>query len=98
MAFGTGRFAGGGNKNKFGLDQLFLRRGRRLRGIIPRRGVSSCLLLRVRGLLEGGIVGSNLVSITITLDHRSLLGGRSEAGIEVNGRSQLKMKSYKKEV
>jgi hypothetical protein len=73
MAFGTGRFAGGGDQNKFGLDHLFLRRGRRLREI-PRRGISSCFLLRVRGLLEGGIVGSNLVSITITLARRSLLG------------------------
>jgi hypothetical protein len=84
MAFGAGRLAGGGNQNKLGLDHLFLQRGRQLQEIIPWRGVSSCLLLRVRGLLEGGIVGSNLISITITLARRSLLGGRSEAGNEVN--------------
>jgi hypothetical protein len=66
MAFGTRRFAGGGDQNKFGLDHLLLRRGRWLQEI-PWRGVSSLLLLRVRGLLEGEIVGSNLVSITITL-------------------------------
>jgi hypothetical protein len=73
MAFGTGRFARGGDQNKFGLDHLFLRRRRRFREI-PQRGVSSYFLLRVRGLLEGGIVGSNLVSITFTLARRSFLG------------------------
>jgi hypothetical protein len=73
MAFGTGRFAGGGDQNKFGVDRLLLRRGQRLQEI-PWRGVSSFLLLRVRGLLDGGIVGSNLESITITLARRSPLG------------------------
>jgi hypothetical protein len=67
MAFGAGRLAEGGNKNKLGLNHLFLRRGRRFREIFPWHGVSSYLLLRVRGLLEGGIMGSNLISITITL-------------------------------
>jgi hypothetical protein len=84
MVFGAGRLARGGNENKLGLDHLFLWRGRRLREIIPWRGVSSCFLLRVRGLLEGGIMGSNLISITITLARQSLLGGRSKAGVEVN--------------
>jgi hypothetical protein len=73
MAFGTGRFAGGGDENEFGLDHLLLRRGRRLQEIFW-RVISSCILLRVRGLLDGAIVGSNLVSITITLARRSLLG------------------------
>jgi hypothetical protein len=66
MAFGTGRFAGRGDQNKFGLNHLLLRRGRRL-WEIPWRGITSDLLLRIRGLLEGGIVGSNLKSITIAL-------------------------------
>jgi hypothetical protein len=73
MAFGTRRFTGGGDQNEFGLDHLLLRRGRWLREI-PWRGISSFFLLRVCGLLEGGIVGSNLVSITITLARRSHLG------------------------
>jgi hypothetical protein len=73
MAFRTGRFAGGGDQNKFGLDHLLLQRRRRL-WEIPWRGIFSCFLLRVCGLLEGGILGSNLISITITLAHRSLLG------------------------
>jgi hypothetical protein len=73
MAFGTGRFAGGGDQNKIGLDHLLLQRGRWLYEILW-RGISSCLLLRVRGLLEGGIMGSNLVLIMITLSRRSLLG------------------------
>jgi hypothetical protein len=73
MAFGTGRFAEGGDQNEFGLDHLLLWRGRQLREILW-RGISSCFLQRVRGLLEGGIMGSNLVSIMITLARRSLLG------------------------
>jgi hypothetical protein len=72
MAFGTGRFIGG-DQNEFGLDHLLLQRRRWLREILW-RGISSCFLLRVRGLLKGGIMGSNLVSITITLARRSLLG------------------------
>jgi hypothetical protein len=73
MALGTGRFTGGGDLNKIGLDHLLLWRGQWLQEI-PRRSVSSHFLLRVRGLLEGGIVGSNLVSITFTLACRSFLG------------------------
>jgi hypothetical protein len=73
MAFGTGRLARGGDQNKFGLDHLFLWRGRQFQEF-PRRDVSSYFLLRVRGLLEGGIMGLNLVSITFTLARQSFLG------------------------
>jgi hypothetical protein len=73
MALGTGRFAGGGDLNEIGLDHLLLRRGRWLQEILW-RSISSCFLLRVCGLLEGGIMGSNLVSIMITLACRSLFG------------------------
>jgi hypothetical protein len=73
MALGTGRFVEGGDQNEIGLNHLLLWRGRGLPEILW-RGISSCFLLRVCGLLEGGIVGSNLVPITITLARRSLLG------------------------
>jgi hypothetical protein len=84
MAFWARRFAGGRNQNELGFDHLLLRRRRRLREIDLRRGISSCFILRVRGLLEGGIVGSNLISIMIPRARRSLLGGRSESSTKVN--------------
>jgi hypothetical protein len=74
MALGAGRLAGGGNQNKLGLNRLFPRRGRRLREIISWRGVSNCLLLKVRGLLESGVVGSDLESIAVTQARSGLLG------------------------
>jgi hypothetical protein len=63
--FGTRRLAGGRNQNKIGLDRILLRRGRQLQRVLQ-CGVPNVLLLRVGGLLEDGIVGSKLESITIT--------------------------------
>jgi hypothetical protein len=84
MAFRAGRLAGGGNQNKLGLDRLLLRRRRRLREIDLGRGIASRFLLRICGLLKGGIVGLNLIAVTITRARRSFLGGRPESSIEVN--------------
>jgi hypothetical protein len=65
VAFGTSRLARGRNQNKIRLDCILLQRGRRLREVLQ-CGVPNVLLLRVSGLLEGGIVGSKLESITFT--------------------------------
>jgi hypothetical protein len=65
MAFGTRRLPGGRNQNKIGLDRILLQRGRRLWEVLQ-CGVPNVVLLRVSGLLEGGIVGSKLEPITIT--------------------------------
>jgi hypothetical protein len=66
------------------LSHLLRWRRRRLWDISLRSGISSCFVLRVRGLLEGGVVGPNLISVAVPRARRGLLGGRSEAGIEVN--------------
>jgi hypothetical protein len=77
VAFGTSRLARGRNQNKIRLDHILLRRGRRLREVLQ-CGIPNVLLLRVGGLLEGGIMGSKLESITFTQARRSLLSRRSE--------------------
>jgi hypothetical protein len=77
VAFGTRRLAGGRNQNKIRLDRVLLRRGRRLQEVLQ-CGVPNVLLLGVSGLLEGGIVGSKLESVTFTQARQSLLSQRSE--------------------
>jgi hypothetical protein len=83
MAFGAGRLAKGSNQDEFKFAHLFRRR-RRPRGVDIRSGVSGCSLLRIYGVLEGVIVGPNVILIAVPLAGRGLLGGRSEASIEVN--------------
>jgi hypothetical protein len=56
--------AGGSHKNNVGLDHILLWRRRRLWEILKRRILDS-FLLRVGGLLEGGVVTSNLEAFTI---------------------------------
>jgi hypothetical protein len=63
MVFGPGRLAGGRNQNKISLDHALFWRGRWLQEVLQRR-VLAFFLLRVGGLLEGGIMVSKLESIT----------------------------------
>jgi hypothetical protein len=83
MTFRARRLAGGRKQNELVFGLLFLRRRRRLREIDLGRGVASRFLLRICGLLKGGIVGLNLIAVTITQARRSFLGGGSESSIEV---------------
>jgi hypothetical protein len=84
MTFRARRLARGRKQNELMFGLLFLWRRWRLREISLGRGVASRFLLRICGLLKSGIVGMNLVAVTITRAHRSFLGGRSESSIEVN--------------
>jgi hypothetical protein len=84
MTFRARRLAEGRNQNELGFDHLLLWRRRRLREIDLGHGVASCFLVRIRGLLKGGIMGLNLIVVTITRARRSFLDGRSESSIEVN--------------
>jgi hypothetical protein len=84
MAFRAGRLTGGRNQDEFRLSHLFPRRRRRLLEVSLRSGVSSCLLLRVRGLLKGVVMRPNLVSVAVPRARPVLLGGRIEMDVEVN--------------
>jgi hypothetical protein len=63
--------------------RLLLGRGRRLRENGFGGGNVGSLLLRVGSLFEGVVVGSDLVLVLIPQTGRRLLGGRSEASIDV---------------
>jgi hypothetical protein len=66
------------------LGHLFPGRRRRLREISPGGSVVGGLLLRIHSLFEGVVMGPNLVSVAVSRARRGLLGGRSEASVEVN--------------
>jgi hypothetical protein len=84
MTFGAGRLTGGSNQDEFRFADLFLRRRWRLWEVDIRSGISSCSLLRIRGVLEGVVVGPDAILIAVPLAGRGLLGGRSEMSIKVN--------------
>jgi hypothetical protein len=84
MTFRARRLVGGRNQNELGFDRLLLRRRWQLREIDLGRGVASSFLLRICGLLKGGIMGLDLIAVTITRARQSFLGRRSESSIEVN--------------
>jgi hypothetical protein len=84
MAFGAGRLAEGRNQDEFRIIHLLLRRRRWLREVSPRSGVSSCLLLRICGMLEGIVVRPNMVLVVIPCAGRGLFGGRSETSIGIS--------------
>jgi hypothetical protein len=83
MVARTGRPARRGDKDKLVLRHLLLGRGRRLCENSFRGGNIGSLLLRVCSLFEGVIVGSDLILVLIPRTGRHLLGGRSEASINV---------------
>jgi hypothetical protein len=64
VALWFGGPAGGSNKNNVGLDRTLFRRRRRLQEI-HQRHILDGLLLRVGGLLEGGVVSSKLEAFTV---------------------------------
>jgi hypothetical protein len=66
------------------LGHLFPRRRRWLREISLGGSVIDGLLLRIRSLFEGVIMRPNLVLVAVSRARRGLLGGRSEASVEVN--------------
>jgi hypothetical protein len=68
------------------LRHLFLGRGQRLCENGFRSGNIGSLLLRVCSLFEGVVVGSDLILVLILQTGRRLLGGRSEASIDVKTR------------
>jgi hypothetical protein len=82
MAFGPGRLAVGINQNKVWLGRALFRRGRRFQEVLQRR-VLGIFLLRVGGLLEGGIVAAKLESITFPQAPRRLLIRRSETCVRI---------------
>jgi hypothetical protein len=94
MAVGTRRPARRGDKDELMLRHLLLRRGRRLRENGFGGGNIGSLLLRVCGLFEGIVVGSDLILVLIPRTGRCLLGGRSEASIDVKTRQLIRNKMY----
>jgi hypothetical protein len=86
MVVGTRRPARRGDKDELVLHHLLLRRGRRLRESSLGGGNIGSLLLRVRSLFEGIVVGSDLILVMIPRTGRRLLGGRPEASIDVRTR------------
>jgi hypothetical protein len=72
---------------------LLFGRGRRLRENGVGGGNIDSLLLRVCGLFEGIVVGSDLILVLIPRTGRRLLGGRSEASIDVKTRQLVRNKT-----
>jgi hypothetical protein len=89
MVVRTGRPARRGDKDELVFRRLLLRRGRRLRENDFGGGNVGSLLLRVCGLFEGVVVGADLVLVLIPRTGRRLLGGRSEASIDVKTRQLI---------
>jgi hypothetical protein len=78
MAFGPGRLAGGRDEDKIGLDRTLFRRRRRLWGILQ-RPILDDFLLRVGGLLKGGVMRSKLEAIMFPQAPQRFLVRRPEA-------------------
>jgi hypothetical protein len=85
-AFRAGRLARRRNKDELVLRHLLLGRGRRLRENSFGGGNIGSLLLRVRSLFEGVVVGPDLILVLVPRTRRCLLGGRSEASIDIKTR------------
>jgi hypothetical protein len=83
MAVGTRRPARRGDKDELVLHHLLLRRGRRLHENGFGGGNIGSLLLRVCSLFKGVVMGSDLILVLIPWTGRHLLGGRTEASINV---------------
>jgi hypothetical protein len=93
MVVRTGRPARRGDKDELRFRRFLLGRGRRLQESgFGGRNVGN-LLLRVGGLFEGVIMGSNLVLVLILRTGRRLLGGRSKASTDVKTRQLIQNKT-----
>jgi hypothetical protein len=84
MAFRARRLARGRNKDKLVLGHLLPGRRRRLCMNSSGGGVISDLLLRVRSLFKGVVMGPNLILVTVSRACQCFIGGRSEVSINVN--------------
>jgi hypothetical protein len=86
MVVRTGRLARRGDKDKLVFRRLLLGRGRRLRENDLGGSNLGSLLLRVCGLLEGVVMRSDLVLVSIPRTGRRLFGRRPETSIDVKTR------------
>jgi hypothetical protein len=93
MIVGTRRPARRGDKDKLVLRRFLLGRGRRLCKNGFGGGDVGNLLLRVCSLFEGVIVGSDLILVLVPRTGPRLLGGRSEASIDVKTRQLIRNKT-----
>jgi hypothetical protein len=93
MVVRTGRLARQGDKDGLVFRRILLGRGRRLRENDLGGGNVGNLLLRVCGLLEGVVMRSDLVLVSISRTGRRLLGGRSETSIDVKTRHLIRNKA-----
>jgi hypothetical protein len=90
MVVRTGRLARQRHKDELVLCHLLLGRGRRLRENGFGGGNIGSLLLRVCSLFEGVVMGADLILVLIPQTGRRLLGGRSEASIDVKTRQLIR--------
>jgi hypothetical protein len=93
MVVGTRRPARRGDKDELVLRRFLLGRGRRLCKNGFGGGDVGNLLLRVCSLFKGIVVGSDLILVLIPRTGRCLLGGRSEASIDVKTRQLIRNKT-----
>jgi hypothetical protein len=93
MVVGTRRPAIRGDKDELRFRRLLLGRGRRLREDGFGGDNVGNLILRVGSLFKGVIIGSDQVLILIPRTGRRLLGGRSEASIDVKTRQLIRNKT-----
>jgi hypothetical protein len=85
MALGPARLAGGRNQNEIGLGRILFWRGRWLQEVLQRR-IFTLFLLRVVGLLEGGIVALKLESVTFHQTPRRFIVQRPETSDRITTR------------
>jgi hypothetical protein len=93
MVVRTRRPARRGDKDELVFYHLLLGRGRRLCENGFGGGNVGSLLLRVCSLFEGVVVGSDLVLVLIPRIGRRLLGGRSEASIDIKTGQLIRSKT-----
>jgi hypothetical protein len=89
MVVRTERLARRGDKDELVLRHLLLGGGRRLRENDLGGGNVGNLFLRVCGLLEGVVMRSDLVLVSIPRTGRRFLGGRPETSIDVKTRQLI---------
>jgi hypothetical protein len=92
MVVRTGRFARRRNEDELVLHHFLLRRGRRLHKNGFGGGDIGGLLLGVRCLFEGVIMGLDSILVQVSRTRRCSLGRRSEANIDVNTNRRIRNK------
>jgi hypothetical protein len=89
----TGRTARRGDKDELVFHRLLLGRGRRLRENGFGGSNVGNLFLRVGSLFKGIVMGSDQILVLIPRAGRRLLGGRSEASVNVKTRQLIRNKT-----